>query len=65
MSGPTRVGGEKKILTSKYPKTTVNILPFQAEVMEDLLRSYISVYEQQRLPSETTSFAEDYYDDFF
>lgn len=39
-------------------------LPFQAEIMEDLLRSYISMYERQRLPRGTT-FSEDYYDEFF
>lgn len=58
-------GGKKKIFISKYPNITVAFLPFQAEIMEDLLRSYISMYERQRLPQGTASFSEDYYDDFF
>ncbi|TWW72912.1 Unconventional myosin-VIIb [Takifugu flavidus] len=37
----------------------------KAEIIEDLLRSYISMYERQRLPPETTSSPEVYYDEFF
>lgn len=59
------VSGGGECLICKYHNNTVNFLPFQAEIMEDLLRSYISMYERQRLPGEAASSSEDDYDDFF
>lgn len=53
------------ICIANYPNIPVPLLPLQAEIMEELLRSYISVYERQRLPPGTASFSQDYYDDFF
>lgn len=65
VSGCSHQGGKKRDLISQYHNVTVNFHPFQAGIIEDLLRSYINTYDRQRLPRAAPASPEVYYDKSF
>lgn len=56
---------KKSDFIPEYHNITATVPHLQAEIIEDLLRSYISTYERQRLPPATASSPEVDYDEFF